>query len=381
MQTTIIPNHTKPRAVLRGKPLLLLFFSLIFPGYIQGQINSPEVLHGPEAKTIHELLVNLQGKGFSGSVLVEKGGQIILKSGYGFANREKGVSFRPSTISTIGSITKPLTATAILKLEEEGKLSLTDSISQYIPDLAARLQSITLDQLLTHRSGLGGILTQNDFKIISREDFINRFNKQKLKFTPGTEVSYSNIGFSVLALIIERVSGMSYEQYMQSHFFEALDMNNTGYVAHDWPEDSIAVGYRGAKEWGSVYQKIKPMEGDFWNLTGNGGIHMNVNDMYKWYQAMKDSSVISEGIKSKLLYPYVKCGPKSVTCYQGYAWLVLHSNKGKDLVAVSHSGGNDIFNADFWWYPKEDIFLVMFTNNSKFPAEDISRDLLTILRK
>ncbi|MCE7996613.1 MAG: beta-lactamase family protein [Roseivirga sp.] len=361
--------------------LPLCFLLFVFSVPLQAQVNNPETLKGSDAETIHKRLIELQSKGFSGSILVEKEGEIILKSGYGFANRDKRIPFKASTISTIGSITKPLTATAILKLEEEGKLRLTDPLSKYIPNLDTKLQSITLDQLLTHRSGLGSILTQNDFKNISREDFINRLNKLNLKFEPGSKVAYSNIGFSVLAMVIEQVSGSSYEQFLQTHFFKPLSMKNTGYTAHDWLEDSVATGYRGSKEWGSVYQKVKNMEGNFWNLIGNGGMHMNLNDMYKWYRAMKDKSIISEEIKSKLLSPHVKCGPKSVTCYQGYAWVVLHLNEGKDLVAVTHSGGNNIFYADFWWYPEEDIFLAMLTNNSKFPAEDISRDLISILRK
>lgn len=382
MQTMIISYPIKSREAFWHKLLLPLCFLLfLFMNPIQAQINQPETLKGSDAEAIHKLLKDLQSKGFSGSILVEKKGEIILKSGYGFANREKQIAFKPGTISTIGSITKPLTATAILKLAEEGKLEISAPISKYIPNLDTKLQSITLDQLLTHRSGLGSILTQNDFKNISTEDFINRLNKLNLKFAPGSKVSYSNIGFSVLALIIEQVSGTSYEQYLQTHFFEPLGMKNTGYTAHSWPEDSVAIGYKGSKEWGSVHQKISTMRGNFWNLMGNGGIHMNINDMYKWYRAMKDNSVISQEIKAKLLYPHVKCGPKSVTCYQGYAWMVLHAKQGKELVAVTHAGGNDILYADFWWYPEEDIFLAMLTNNSKFPAEDISRDLIRILRK
>lgn len=281
----------------------LLLWMILHVHLVNSQINQPEVIKGELAQSVHTMLKELTDQGFSGSIIVEKEGEIILEAGYGYANREKGILFTSSTISTIGSITKPLTATAIVKLQEEGKLEFQDPISKYISGLKPHLKDITIDQLLTHRSGLEGTMVNNDFAVISKVDFLERLNQESLKFMPGEKVKYSNIGFSVLAYVLEEITQMDYELYMQRTFFVPLQMNSTGYEYHDWPFDSVAVGYKSAKDWGSVYQKIGKMDGSYWNLIGNGGIHMSIQDMYKWYRAMKERKLITENMMSKLLTP------------------------------------------------------------------------------
>lgn len=363
-------------------------FVFLLAATFYAQPTSVTIIEGPKSKEVHAYLEDLASKGFSGSILVEKGGEVILKSGYGYANREKQIPFTPDTVSTIGSITKPLTATAILKLESENKLLLDDPISKYMSGLENELQSITIEQLLTHTSGLKSILVNDDFKVISKTDFIKRLNKKGLKFEPGARVSYSNIGYSVLAYIIESVSGKTYEEYVKQSLFDPLQMTSSGYKNRSWKPEEIAVGYKGSKAMGTVAGRLSKMNGNYWNLIGNGGIHMDINDMYRFYRSMKstknekpDSDVIDKETLTRLFRPYRKCGPKSVTCFQGYAWVVLYTSGGKDLVAVTHSGGNGILYADFWWYPKEDIFIGMLTNNSKYPAEDVLKKVRTMLRK
>ena len=355
--------------------VLLLTSCLAF-----SQVNQVEIQLGEQAKSVHNLLQELASKGFSGSIVIEKNGKVILQGGYGYANREKQIPFTSHTISTIGSITKPLTATAIVKLQAEGKLEFEDPISKYINGLKPHLQNITIDQLLTHRSGLGGIMVNNDFATISKEDFLQRLNKLSLKFTPGEKVKYSNIGFSVLAYIIEEISQLDYELFMQETFFIPLQMKSTGYRYYSWPVDSVAQGYRSGKKWGSVYQKIGEMNGEYWNLIGNGGIHMSILDMHKWYLAMKEGNIITDPMMSKMLTPYEKCGPKSITCFQGYAWVVLARDKGQDLVAINHNGGNGVLFGDFWWYVKEEIFIGMLSNNNKYSAIDVLEKVRPLVR-
>ncbi len=359
---------------------ILLSLCLLLSPHLSGQTSDLRVLKGEKARKVNHLLEQKQAKGFSGSIIVEEKGEVTLKVAHGYANRSRKIPYSTTTISTIGSITKPFTATAILNLEEQGKLDLNDPISKFISDLNTKLQSITIHQLLTHQSGLGSILVGNDFRVISREDFILRLKEQRLRFKPGEKVSYSNIGYTVLAYIIEEISGSSYEEYIQSNFLKPLGMHNTGYEFHSWNSESLAVGYRGNSEWGTVYEKIKTTNGNYWNLIGNGGLHTNLDDMYKWYLAMKNHDLISESMLSKLTKPHVKCSPKSITCFQSYAWLALYRNDGKDLVAVSHSGGNDILHADFFWYPEEEIFVFLMTNNSKFPASEVLDEVRAILR-
>ncbi len=123
------------------------------------------------------------------------------------------------------------------------------------------------------------------------------------------------------------------------------------------------------------------MKGSYWNLIGNGGIHMSIQDMYKWYRAMKEHKLITEHMSSKLLTPYEKCGPMSVTCFQGYAWVVLARDQSKDLVAINHNGGNGILFGDFWWYTKEDIFIGMLSNHHKHSAIEVLKKIRPLVRK
>lgn len=335
------------------------------------QVKSVSVRKGELAERVDLHLTQLTNQGFSGALIIEKNGEVILKGGYGYSNRERLIPFSENTISSLGSVTKPLTATAILKLQEAGKLELNDKIIDFIPDLKQEIGNLTIHQLMLHTSGLGSIMVNNDFKEISREQFVQKLNDQKLKFPPGSERRYSNIGYSVLAYIIEVASGQNYEEYLQKELLEPLGMKHSGYVKYDWSQDSVATGYKGKKEWGSVHGRIKNMEGDFWNLIGNGGIHSNINDIYSWYRGMQQNGPISMSIQNRMVTTYRKCAPNSVTCFQGYGWLVLKRLEDQQPRIITHSGGNDIIYADVWWFIQENIFIAMLTNNSKFPAEDV----------
>ena len=352
-------------------PLLCVLFSSA-----QAQISTLSTLDGSWAEGLHQYFHRQATEGFSGAVWLSQEGKTLLKGGYGYANREKQIPFTEHSISTIGSITKPLTATAICHLYEQGKLDVEDKISQYIPGLPPDMGAITIHQLLLHTSGLGNIMVNNDFKVISKTEFVERLKKEKLRFEPGERSEYSNIGFSVLGYIIEEISGKSYEAFMQETFFQPLGMEHTGYTAHEWHADSIAVGYRNKKPFGTVYHRIREMDGNYWNLIGNGGIHMSLSDLHRWYVAMKESNaVISDSVRSLLTHPHIKCNENSIRCRQGYAWVVLTEPSGAPTQAITHNGGNGVMFADFWWFMEEDIFLGIMSNNSRFSAEEVIRPI------
>lgn len=363
------------------KPFLMrllspLFLVLLLSCEAEAQVSTMSVIEGTWAEGLHQYFSAQAQEGFSGSVWISKGGKTILKGGYGYANREKQLPFTEHTISTIGSITKPLTATAIALLQEQGRLHVDNRMDQYIPDLPPKLAAITLHQLLLHTSGLGNIMVNNDFKIISKEDFVERLKKETLRFESGSQSEYSNIGFSVLGYVIEEVTGKSYEDFMQETFFQPMGMNHTGYTAHEWHDDSVAIGYRNKRAFGTVHHRLKEMDGHYWNLIGNGGIHMNLDDMYTWYQAMsKSHPILTDSVKALLLRPHIKCNENSIRCHQGYAWVVVTDPEGKQPESITHNGGNGVLFAEYWWFLEEDIFIGMQSNNSRFAAENVLRPI------
>ena len=179
------------------------------------------------------------------AVLVAQDGKILFEKGYGLADVEHHVPVVPQTTFHIGSLTKQFTASAILKLQEEGKLSVEDKLSKYIPDFP-RGNEVTLRQLLNHTSGIWPDLDEPDSRLTNAtttEAIIKEIRKYPYNFAPGTKWRYSNSGYLLLGYIVEKVSGQSYGDFLRENFFQPLGMTNTGvYRAHlDLPHE--AVGY------------------------------------------------------------------------------------------------------------------------------------------
>jgi CubicO group peptidase (beta-lactamase class C family) len=167
------------------------------------------------------------------AVLVAKNNKVLYRKAFGYANLELDVKLQPDHIFRIGSITKQFTAAAILKLEEEGKLSLQDVITKFIEDYPTHGHTITIEHLLTHTSGIKSYTSMKEWdaemhkKDFSPEEMINFFKKEPMDFAPGEEFLYNNSGYFLLGYIIEKASGKTYEEYLKDTFFEPLGMENS----------------------------------------------------------------------------------------------------------------------------------------------------------
>jgi CubicO group peptidase (beta-lactamase class C family) len=230
-----------------------------------------------------------EGKGFSGGVRVQRDGALLLEQGYGLANRERRIAFSPATVVQIGSNTKDFTAVAILQLQERGLLSVRDSLGRYFPNAPADKRGITIQQLLDHRAGfplgIGG-----DFEPIGRAALVDSAMRSPLLFAPGTRQSYSNTGFSLLAAIVEQVTGKSYDVYLSEAILSPLGLRHTGFLLPGFEPDELAHGYlpSGGDE-GTMLQKPHARDGPYWNLRGNGGMLSTVSDMHAFYEALFES--------------------------------------------------------------------------------------------
>jgi CubicO group peptidase (beta-lactamase class C family) len=224
--------------------------------------------------------------GFSGVVRIERDGATLLEKGYGLANRGKRIPFTAETVVQIGSNTKDFTAVAILQLQEAGKLSQSDSLAKYFPSAPADKRNITIAQLMNHRAGfpagIGG-----DFEALKRSAFIDRAMKTPLLFPPGSRESYSNTGFSVLAAIIEQVTGTTYDAYVQRAILAPLGLRRTGFLLPGFKADDLAHGYLAAgSDQGTMLAKPHDTDGPYWNLRGNGGMLSTVADMHAFYKEL-----------------------------------------------------------------------------------------------
>jgi len=312
-------------------------------------------------KRIDRYLAELEKIGFYGSVLVEMNGDKIISKGYGFSNKERQIKNSFNTIYDIGSITKQFTATAILKLEMQGKLSTEDNLSKFFNNVPIDKENITIHDLLRHQSGLTSSVGE-DYEIINREEFLNKVYSSPLRFEVGTGFSYSNIGYSLLTMIIEKISGQTYETYLYNNLWKPAEMEMTGYTRPAFDTNLIAVGYFNDKRvWGKPTHKKWDITAPYWNLKGNGGILSTTGDLYKWHQALMTDNILSKEAKEKLYHPKLRNGENENSIY-AYGWDV--SRTGRNTIQVWHNGTNHIFYADFLSYIDEDITLIMLSNKS-----------------
>ncbi|NNF35921.1 MAG: beta-lactamase family protein [Saprospiraceae bacterium] len=345
----------------------LIIMSFLIGGLTYGQEN-----------IITDYLDAMEKKGFSGSVLVAKAGRVIHSEGYGYADRKSKTKITPQSVFTTGSITKPFTGAAILKLEIQGKIRTDDLMSKYINNVPDDKKDITIHHLLTHSSGFPGAIGSDD-ELIGKEDFIKRALSTPLRFDPGSQYRYSNVGYSFLAIIIEKQSGMTYEEYLQRHLFKLAGMNSTGYVLSPATKLLETTGYdREGNEWGKLSEKNWGAEGPGWHLKGNGGILSTVEDMYRYDQALKGDVILSDAAKKKHYSRHIEEGDGAGT-YYGYGWAIFPTPRNTDL--VTHNGGNGIFFADFLRYLEEDITIIFMTNRAQRKWEMIPWEIARILLK
>ena len=305
--------------------------------------------------------------GFSGSVLIAKKGEIILNKGYGLADKESNKPYTPTTISTIGSVTKQFTATAILKLVAMKKLKLTDPLSRFFTKLPKDKRKITIHQLLTHSAGMIDVIGDGDFDDIPMKRFFKTLFATKLLHAPGSKYTYSNAGYSILARIIELTSGQEYEHFLNKQLFKPAGMTQTGYFMPQWDQNLIATGYaRNVIKVGTMIARYNASKKITWTLKGNGGIHSTTGDMFKWYQALKSNKILSAALFEKLTTPYILEYDNRKSRY-AYGWAIYNSSRNTKI--ISHNGGNAIFFHDFLWLPKEDVVILLFTNASSREVE------------
>lgn len=316
--------------------------------------------------------------GLSASILVAKNGDIRYSGGVGLSNKIENLPITKETIFTTGSLTKQFTATAILKLQEEGLLSVFDSISKYFKEVSNDKQNITIHQLLTHSSGIVGNIGYGvDFVPISKEEFLSEVYSSPLDFQPGKQYSYSNVGYSLLAMIIESVSQTDYETYLQEHLFQEAGMEHTGYLIPKWDTAQIAHGYKCGEDWGTHLEKWQEDSNQIsWHLKGNGGILSNPSDLYKWYVALNDRRIISKKSIEELTFPHVKENESGDSHY-AYGWTISNSDRSTKIIA--HNGSNGVFYADFIQLQEENTVIIYMTNELRYDTQMVAWEIEQLL--
>ena len=257
----------------------------------------------PLGTQLDSALRSAEQRGFSGVVRVERDGRLLLRKGYGVANRSRRIPFSDATVVQIGSNTKDFTLVALLRLQQRGELSLRDSLGRFFPDAPADKRGITLQQLVDHRGGLP-IGLGGDFDMVTRDQLLTRVFAVPLRAQPGTREIYSNTGYALLAAVIERVTGKSYDAHVRDDVLVPLGLEDTGYLLPRFDPDRVAHGYRRGDDQGNILLKPHAADGPYWNLRGNGGMVSTVEDMHAFYRALFDGErVLSRGARGNRFDP------------------------------------------------------------------------------
>jgi CubicO group peptidase (beta-lactamase class C family) len=306
---------------------------------------------------------------FSGSVLIAKGGKVILSKGYGMANYELDVPNTPQTRFRLGSITKQFTSMAIAQLVERGLVKVDDPITKYLPDYPKETgDKVTVYHLLTHTSGIPSFTNSNDYQQIklnpfSGEKLIAWVKDKPLEFAPGAEFKYNNSGYILLGYIIEKVSGKSYEQYLKENIFEPLGMKSTGYDHNKVVMKNRAAGYTA---------KGKEIENaEFIDMTvpgGAGALYSTVEDLYLWDRALYTEKLVKKPALEKIFAPF-----KS---NYAWGWKVGEVNGRK---FVGHGGGIDGFNTTIIRFVNDDICIIALSNRIPAALNPMSKNLTALL--
>lgn len=288
-------------------------------------------------------------KKFSGSVLVAKNNEIIFNESYGYSNKEKGIKNTPQTKFMIGSMTKAVTALCIMQLSEKGMLSTGQNIEDYVPDLY-KGQGITIHHLLTHTSGIPNyIMLKKQIKWGERhtpQGILQIVKNYKLKFPVGEKWSYSNTNYLILGLIIEKVSGMSYHQYVKNNIFIPAKMNNSGFCEEE--QENVANNYVNGKK--GFY-----MDPSIWFACGD--IVSTAGDYYLLDRAVLDGKLLKIQLVKEMQKPhhdgkYVK---------YGYGLFVKNHFGCK---SICHSGSIvNGYTSHFERYIDDDMTIVVLSND------------------
>ena len=309
---------------------------------------------------------------FSGGLLIIKDGKQLLSKGYGWADKANKIPFSSSTLASMGSITKAFTATAIMKLVEQNKLSVDDKLSKFFPTVPGDKANITIHQLLTHSSGFQEFLKDDggDYEVIKTEAYLKRAFSEPLAFKSGEKAIYTNVGMSVLAIIIEQVSGMDYEQFLKTQLFDPLSIKRISYAFPQKTSDTVAIGYENGKVWGTHQERFtKSGGGPYWNLKGNGGLEASLNDLFLWANSFTNNTILKKESIEKMFTPHVLEEGYGGQSHFGYGCNISKSRRNTKM--IDNGGSNGIYHARMIRLPEEGLVFYMVTNENSINTNKV----------
>jgi CubicO group peptidase (beta-lactamase class C family) len=317
-----------------------------------------------------------------GAVLLVKDNKVIWEKGFGIADIQTKEPITTRTLFNVGSITKTFVAYGILHLAKEGKLSLDDPVYKYFPDFKDKsiAEKAKLYHLLTHSSGIPDsrpVEQQRQFYLTAKdaENFAPLKQTSALQFEPGTKYRYSNPAFNGLALIIEKVTGKRWQDYIEKIIFEPSGMKTS--TITDGPHPSSGVSHAYILNEQKQFQELDYGEEPTFAAAGNGGVWSSVEELWKYEQAIQQHRFLDEEWirKSRTVYRFPNW-TDSIPQRLGLSWFI---NTDPRLM-IGHTGSQGGFISDYCWWPEQKIFYVLLCNTPK-PISEIRKKVFELVTK
>jgi CubicO group peptidase (beta-lactamase class C family) len=301
---------------------------------------------------------------FSGIVEVRRGSEILASAARGYANRETQTPWSSQSQSTVGSITKQFTAAAVMKLVEQGYVTTDSTLGETIPELkSSNFSEVTVHQLLTHSAGIPDVMLPDNTPF-SRDDVIAHVGQAQPMFAPGSKYAYSNMGYSVLAAIIELSTGEAFNDYLTRELFAPAGIAvNTGYDVSIRGSDLVQAYRKDDSRVGTMIDDIYIDKRPSWLLLGNGGMYSSNDALHRWCMALHAGEVIEKNLVAEMWQPQIDETNGEGASFYGYGWVVFHSDRLGPIVAHN---GDDAFStlfSDFICVPESGLSLILRSNS------------------
>ncbi|MEL7044726.1 MAG: serine hydrolase domain-containing protein [Pseudomonadota bacterium] len=304
---------------------------------------------------VDALFADYRGNDMPGAaVLVIRHGEKVLERGYGMANLESGSRIDAATNFRLASISKQFTATAIMLLVEDGLLSLDTELRNVYPEFNSYADGITIRHILQHQSGLPdyeSLVPEGATEQVRDDDVLAMMaNAEDAYFAPGTEYRYSNSGYAVLAMIVEKLSGTSFSTFLNDRIFSPLQMRHSvAFVASEHTVHNRALGYKLGEE------GIEDADQSLYSaVLGDGGVYSSLNDLYRWDQSLYTDRILPDAVRQQMLTP-------SLETY-GLGWRI---DRYRGHLRYHHSGSTSGFRNFMQQFPERQLTVIVLTNRAE----------------
>lgn len=326
-----------------------------------------------ERQAVDKIMNAYKAKGFVGQVIISDRNSTIYTKSIGDAVKGEKL-YTNRTVVDIASVSKQFTAAAIMKLVEQGELNLSAPISQYIDHVPADKQAITLHLMLSHTAGFKRHLGR-DSDMMPKATMIKQAMATPLAFGIGERYHYSDIGYVLAAVIIEKVTGQSYEDYVYTNLWQPAGMENTGYTRPDWSGFTVPQIVEPYGGFHSPLKFVRAAKGNFWNMKGAGGVFSTSADMMKWHRALLSDHILTQKLKDKLFALHTP--EEDAGYFYGYGWSLVPDHKGGKL--IWHNGMSFFNRAEFWRIEESGMGIFVTSHTGPVSPYVIARDIDRLL--